>query len=111
MADLEWFDTVVIGNGLFLEQESSIDFYHPVGALISGLASDPESDTDDPLPILRERGIEQLGGNPIISQVADGVFIATGGNGGAKGSDAWGELAAGLVHDGRWPADLPRLED
>jgi len=45
-------------------------------------------------------------GNPIIDHVGEGVFVATGGNGaGAKGSDAWGELAAGLVHDGRWPGD------
>ena len=37
-------------------------------------------------------------GNPIISQVEDSVFVLTGGNGGgAKGSDAWGEMAARLV--------------
>lgn len=48
--------------------------------------------------------------DPIIDQVDDSVFVAAGGNGGgAKASDAWGELAAGLVHDGRWPADLRRL--
>ncbi|MCP5024661.1 MAG: FAD-dependent oxidoreductase [Actinomycetia bacterium] len=49
-------------------------------------------------------------GDPIIRPVADRVFVAAAGNGGgAKGSDMWGELAAGLVHDGRWPADLPRF--
>jgi len=48
--------------------------------------------------------------DPIIDQVDDAIFVATGGNGGgAKGSDAWGELAAGLVHDGRWPEDIPRF--
>lgn len=47
---------------------------------------------------------------PIIDRVGDSVFVATAGNGGgAKGSDAWGELAAGLVHDGRWPANLAPL--
>ncbi len=45
--------------------------------------------------------------HPIIDRVDDSVFVATAGNGGgAKGSDVWGELAAGLVHDGSWPADL-----
>jgi len=43
-------------------------------------------------------------GNPIIEELDDRLFVVTGGNGGgAKGSDAWGELAAGLVHDGRRP--------
>ncbi|MEM7133269.1 MAG: FAD-binding oxidoreductase [Chloroflexota bacterium] len=37
------------------------------------------------------------------------LFVATGGNGtGAGGSDTLGKLAAGLVHDGRWPDELPR---
>lgn len=48
-------------------------------------------------------------GHPIIDQVSDRVFVAVGGNGGsAKCAGGWGELAAGLVHDGRWPADLSR---
>jgi len=43
-------------------------------------------------------------GDPIIEEVVDGVFVATGGNGGgAKGSDAWGEMAAALIHDGSVP--------
>ncbi|MFV2039779.1 MAG: NAD(P)/FAD-dependent oxidoreductase [Acidimicrobiales bacterium] len=50
------------------------------------------------------------GRNPIIDQVDSAIFVAAGGNGGgAKASDAWGELAAGLVHDGRWPDAIPRL--
>ncbi len=45
--------------------------------------------------------------NPIIKRVDESVFVAAGGNGaGAKASDAWGELAAGLVHDGRWPPEM-----
>ena len=49
-------------------------------------------------------------GGPIIDQIDESTFVATGGNGaGAKGSDVWGELAAGVVHDGRWPADVPRF--
>ena len=37
------------------------------------------------------------------------LFVATGGNGsGAAGSDILGKLAAGLMHDGRWLAELPR---
>ena len=37
------------------------------------------------------------------------VVVAVGGNGtGAQGSDTLGRLAAGLVHDGRWPDDLER---
>jgi glycine/D-amino acid oxidase-like deaminating enzyme len=35
---------------------------------------------------------------PLIEHVANGLFIATAGNGGgAKGSDAWGELAADVI--------------
>ncbi len=37
------------------------------------------------------------------------LFVATGGNGtGAQGSDTLGHAAAGLMHDGRWIAELPR---
>lgn len=47
-------------------------------------------------------------GYPIIDQVPSDengrLYAALGGNGsGAQGSDALGELAAGLVLDGRWP--------
>ncbi|MCP3857298.1 MAG: FAD-binding oxidoreductase [Actinomycetia bacterium] len=50
-------------------------------------------------------------GDPMIRKVEERVFVATAGNGGgAKSSDTWGELAAGLVHDGRWPADVVRLD-
>lgn len=35
---------------------------------------------------------------PVIDDLGDGLFIATAGNGGgAKGSDAWGEVAADLI--------------
>jgi sarcosine oxidase len=44
-----------------------------------------------------------------IDEVGDGIFVAAGGNGrGAKGSDTLGYLAAGLIHDGSWPHDIPR---
>lgn len=37
-------------------------------------------------------------GDPIIREVEPGLYVATGGNGGgAKGSDAWGEIAADLI--------------
>lgn len=37
------------------------------------------------------------------------IVVAAGGNGtGAQGSDALGRLAAGLVHDGRWPDEVER---
>lgn len=48
--------------------------------------------------------------DPIIDRVGDGIFVVVGGNGGgAKGSDVWGELAAGLAYDGRWPTALQRF--
>jgi sarcosine oxidase len=44
-----------------------------------------------------------------IDEVGNGIFVAAGGNGrGAKGSDTLGYLAAGLIHDGSWPNDIPR---
>lgn len=46
---------------------------------------------------------------PIIDRLTDRTYIASGANGsGAKSSDAWGRLAAGLVLDGRWLPGVPR---
>ena len=46
---------------------------------------------------------------PMIDQVDDGLYVAVAGNGGAaKGSDAWGTIAAALVTEGTWPDELPR---
>ena len=46
---------------------------------------------------------------PIIDQVTDHIYVAAGANGkGAKGSDTWGWLAAGLMENGRWWNALPR---
>lgn len=48
-------------------------------------------------------------GRPIVDQVSDRVFVATGGNGeGAKSSDALGRLVAGLALGGAWPEDVSR---
>lgn len=42
-------------------------------------------------------------GHPMIDQVGERIFIATGGNAmGAKASDALGALAARLIAEGRW---------
>jgi sarcosine oxidase len=52
-------------------------------------------------------------GLPVIDTVGDSgrVVVAVGGNGkGAKGADEWGRIAAGLVVDGRWDAEVPRRE-
>ncbi|HLF91114.1 MAG TPA: FAD-dependent oxidoreductase [Anaerolineales bacterium] len=49
-------------------------------------------------------------GHPIVDQVSERVFVATGGNGeGAKSSDALGRLAAGLVLGWEWPGEIPLL--
>ena len=46
---------------------------------------------------------------PMIDQLTDRISIAAGGNGSsAKCADAWGKLAAGLIHDGRWREGIPR---
>ena len=46
---------------------------------------------------------------PMIDQLSDRLFVAVGGNGSsAKAADAWGKLAAGLAHDGRWINGIPR---
>lgn len=48
-------------------------------------------------------------GKPIVDQVSERVYVATGGNGeGAKSSDALGRLVAGLVLGWEWPGDVPR---
>ena len=48
-------------------------------------------------------------GKPIVDQVSDRVYVATGGNGeGAKSSDALGRLVAGLVLGWEWPGELPQ---
>ena len=48
-------------------------------------------------------------GVPTIDTVGERLVVAAGGNGsGAKGSDTWGKLAAGLLVDGRWPDAFPR---
>lgn len=48
-------------------------------------------------------------GYPYVDQVADGVFVATGGNGSAaKSSDAIGKLAADLVFHDAWVSDIER---
>lgn len=48
-------------------------------------------------------------GKPVVDQVSERVYVATGGNGeGAKSSDALGRLAAGLVWEGRWDKRIPR---
>jgi sarcosine oxidase len=48
-------------------------------------------------------------GRPIVAQVSDRVYVATGGNGeGAKSSDALGRLVAGLVLGWEWPGEIPR---
>ncbi|GAB4577679.1 MAG: FAD-binding oxidoreductase [Anaerolineales bacterium] len=48
-------------------------------------------------------------GKPIVDQVSERVFVATGGNGeGAKSSDALGRLVAGLVLGWDWPGEVPR---
>ncbi len=46
---------------------------------------------------------------PIIDQVTERTYVASGAHGsGAKSADAMGMLAAGLLVDGRWPSDIPR---
>jgi glycine/D-amino acid oxidase-like deaminating enzyme len=46
---------------------------------------------------------------PMIDQLSERLFVATGGNGSsAKCADTWGRLAAGLVHNGRWLQNIPR---
>ncbi|MEM7799597.1 MAG: FAD-binding oxidoreductase [Chloroflexota bacterium] len=52
-------------------------------------------------------------GYPTIDQVPSDpygrLYVATGGNGtGAQGSDTLGNLAAGLMHDGRWIDEVAR---
>ncbi len=48
-------------------------------------------------------------GFPAIDAVSERSFVATGGNGSsAKCSDTLGYLAAGLIHDGRWPGEIER---
>jgi glycine/D-amino acid oxidase-like deaminating enzyme len=48
-------------------------------------------------------------GYPIVDQVSERVYVATGGNGeGAKSSDALGKLAAWLVLGWEWPYEVPR---
>lgn len=46
---------------------------------------------------------------PIIDQITDRTYAATGAHGsGAKSSDAIGQIVAGLAWDGRWPPGIPR---
>ena len=46
---------------------------------------------------------------PMIDQVAEGLFVAVGGNGGsAQCASVWGEMAAELVQNGRWSITIPR---
>ncbi len=46
---------------------------------------------------------------PMIDQVADGLFVAVGGNGGsAQCASSWGKIAAGLVENGRWSSPIPQ---
>jgi sarcosine oxidase len=48
-------------------------------------------------------------GLPTIDGVSERIFVAAGGNGSsAKCADSVGWLAAGLMHDGRWPAEIER---
>ncbi|MEM7117352.1 MAG: hypothetical protein AAF614_33270, partial [Chloroflexota bacterium] len=45
---------------------------------------------------------------PMIDQVAEGLFVAVGGNGGsAQCAGVWGEMAAKFVRNGRWSSDIP----
>lgn len=45
---------------------------------------------------------------PMIDQVGEGLFVAVGGNGGsAQCAGVWGEMAADLVHNGRFSGDIP----
>jgi sarcosine oxidase len=46
---------------------------------------------------------------PMIDQLSDRLFVATGGNGSsAKCADTWGKMAASLVRNGRWLKNMPR---
>ncbi len=46
---------------------------------------------------------------PIIDQITDRSYVASGAHGsGAKSSDTMGRLAAGLLTDGRWLPGIPR---
>jgi len=46
---------------------------------------------------------------PIIDQITDRTYVASGAHGsGAKSSDTLGRLAAGLLIDGRWLPGIPR---
>jgi sarcosine oxidase len=46
---------------------------------------------------------------PIIDQITDRTYVASGAHGsGAKSSDTLGQLAAGLTIDGRWLPGIPR---
>ncbi len=46
---------------------------------------------------------------PLIDQITERTYVASGGNGsGAKSADTMGRLAAGLLFDSRWPLGLPR---
>ena len=46
---------------------------------------------------------------PIIDQVTERTYVATGAHGsGAKSSDAIGRMVAELAMDGRWPRGIPR---
>ncbi len=48
-------------------------------------------------------------GLPTIDAVSERIYVAAGGNGSsAKCADTIGWLAAGLIHDGRWPAEIER---
>jgi glycine/D-amino acid oxidase-like deaminating enzyme len=47
-----------------------------------------------------------------VDRLSQGVFVAVGGNGfGAKASDGIGQLAAGLVTNGRWVDPYLRASD
>ena len=49
---------------------------------------------------------------PIIDLIGDGrIGLLLGGNGyAAKSGDALGELGAALLHEGKWPEPLPRID-
>ncbi len=48
-------------------------------------------------------------GLPTVDAVSERIYVAAGGNGSsAKCADTIGWLAAGLIHDGRWPAEIER---
>ena len=46
---------------------------------------------------------------PMIDQVAEGLFVAVGGNGGsAQCAGEWGKISAELIHSNHWSSIIPR---